>query len=96
MPRLIWTPEALQDLSRLHGFLLAKKEDVARRAIRAIRSGVAVLERHPAAGRPAADLEPEFREWLVESGAGGYVVLYRFDGADAVILAVRHAREAGY
>ena len=96
MPRLIWTPEALQDLSRLHAFLAEKSGDVARRAIGAVRQGVHLLERHPEAGRPADEMEPEFREWLVEFGAGDYVVLYRFDGNGTVILAVRHVREAGY
>lgn len=38
----------------------------------------------------------EFREWPIEFGSGGYVALYRFDGKDVVILAVRHSREAGY
>ena len=27
---------------------------------------------------------------------GGYVVLYRYDGGQVVILAVRHGKEAGY
>jgi hypothetical protein len=29
-------------------------------------------------------------------GSGGYVALYRFDGEEVIILAVRHGREAGY
>jgi ParE toxin of type II toxin-antitoxin system, parDE len=32
----------------------------------------------------------------VPFGNSGYVVLYRYDGSHVVILAVRHAREAGY
>lgn len=40
-------------------------------------------------------MAPEFREWLIEFGAGGYVALYRYDGAEVVVLAVRHVREAG-
>jgi plasmid stabilization system protein ParE len=42
------------------------------------------------------EISPEFREWLIEFGDGAYVVLYHFDGKEAVILAVRHGREAGY
>ena len=38
----------------------------------------------------------EFREWPVALGAGGYVVLYRYDGTDVLILAVRHSLEGGY
>ncbi len=96
MPRLKWTPEALRDIARLHAFLTDKSGDAARRAIGAIREGVRVLERHPEAGRPMAEMAPEFREWLIEFGAGGYVALYRYDGTEIVVLAVRHVREAGY
>jgi len=42
------------------------------------------------------DMPPEFREWPVAFGAGGYLVLYRLDGRRVVILAVRHGREFGY
>jgi hypothetical protein len=41
-------------------------------------------------------MEPEFREWLIDFGDSGYVVMYRFDGTTAVLLALRHQREAGY
>ena len=41
-------------------------------------------------------MAPEFLEWLIEFGDGVYVVLYRHDGDEVVILAVRHGREAGY
>jgi ParE toxin of type II toxin-antitoxin system, parDE len=47
-------------------------------------------------GRPADRMEPEYREWPIGFGDSGYVVLYRFDGEVAVVLAVRHQREAGY
>jgi hypothetical protein len=44
------------------------------------------------------DLPPEYREWVIDFGAGGYVALYRYaGGGDAVtVLAMRHQREAGY
>jgi len=96
MPQLIWAPEALADVARLYRFLAPKNQDAARRAARAIRSGVAVLRRHPEAGRPVDTLAPEFREWLIEFGSGGYVVLYRWDGDEVAVLAVRHGREAGF
>jgi len=95
MPRLIWSRHALDDVARLHAFLASKNRHAARTAVRAIRSGVKSIERHPEIGRPADDMEPEFREWPIEFGAGGYVVLYHYDGHEAVILAVR-GREAGY
>jgi plasmid stabilization system protein ParE len=41
-------------------------------------------------------MDPEFREWLVDFGNSGYIILYHFDGETAVVLRVRHQREAGY
>lgn len=41
-------------------------------------------------------MPPEFREWIIPFGHGAYVVLYRFDGQEVVLLAIRHGREAGY
>ena len=55
-----------------------------------------LLALQPEAGRPVADMEPEFREWLIDFGGSGYIALYRFDGETATILAVRHQKEAGY
>jgi len=95
MPRLVWTPHALQDVARLHAFLKSKSPDAATRAVRAIRQGVRLLATHPEAGRPIEDMPPEFREWPIDFGQGGYWALYRYDGADVVLLAVRHAMEAG-
>ena len=96
MPQLIWSPAALQDVARLHTFLASKDKDAARRAVRVIREGVKILGRHPEIGRPIEDLPPEFREWPMRFGSGGYVALYRYDGASIILLAVRHSREAGY
>lgn len=96
MPRLIWSPEALADVARLHDFLAPKDEGAARRAVAVIREGVKILERHPEIGRPTEDMSPEFREWPMRFGAGGYVALYRYDRVAVVVLAVRHSREAGY
>jgi len=41
-------------------------------------------------------LPAEFREWVIEFGQGANVALYRYDGKEVVVLAVRHGREAGY
>ena len=96
MPRLIWSPPALRDVQRLYRFLTPKSSDAAKRAVKAIREGVKVLGRQPGMGRPAEDMEPEYREWMIDFGDSGYVVLYRYDGRNAVILAVRQQREVGY
>jgi plasmid stabilization system protein ParE len=96
MPRLIWAPAALRDVQRLHRFLAEQNQDAAKRAVRAIRQGVRVLEHQPAVGRPVEDMDPEYREWIIDFGESGYIALYRYAGGTAVILAVRHQRELGY
>ena len=96
MSHLIWSPAALRDVERLYRFLADKNPDAARRAVKSIREALQILRDQPGVGRPVEDMEPEFREWLITFGDSGYVSLYRFDGETAVILAVRHQREAGY
>ena len=96
MPSLIWSPEALADVRRLYRFLAEKNPDAARRAAGAIRSGMQIVATHPEVGRPTEDMEPEFREWPIPFGASGYVALYRIDGDVALVVAVRHQKEAGY
>ena len=96
MSRLIWSLAALQDIERLHAFLRPKNREAASRAVRVIRESVKILAAHPEIGRPADDMEPEFRDWLIEFGEGGYIARYHFDGRKVVVLAVRHTKEAGY
>ena len=96
MPRLIWSPEALLDIQRLYRFLAEKSPDAAKRAVKAIREEVNILATSPEVGRPAVEMDQEFREWLVDFGDSGYIALYRYDGETAVIVAVRHQREVGY
>ncbi|MCA3903935.1 type II toxin-antitoxin system RelE/ParE family toxin [Vibrio vulnificus] len=96
MPHLIWSPSALSDVQRLYRFLARKDKEAARYAIKTIRVGVKILARQPEVGRPVEDMDPVFREWLIDFGSSGYIALYRFDGETATILAVRHQKEAGY
>jgi plasmid stabilization system protein ParE len=96
MPRLIWSPQALLDVQRLYRFLATRNPDAAKRAAKAIREGVKVLAAQPGVGRPAEDMEPEYREWLIDFGDSGYIALYHYDEKTAVIVAVRHQKEVGY
>lgn len=63
--------------------------------MKAILAGAKILVHQPHIGRPVEDMEPEFREWLIDFGNSGYVALYRFDGKNIAILAVRHQKEPG-
>ena len=96
MPLLIWSPRALQDVARLHRFLANKNRAAADQAAGTIRRGVLVLGNRPGLGRPVAEMDAEFREWLITFGDSGYVVLYRQDNDRLVLLAVRHQRELDY
>ncbi|MHC1550718.1 type II toxin-antitoxin system RelE/ParE family toxin [Phyllobacterium sp. K27] len=84
--------EAFADVQRLYRFLTPKDTDAARRAVKAIRAGVKILAHQPRIGRPVEDMDPEFREWLIEFGNSGYVALYRLDAEAVSILSVRHQR----
>lgn len=96
MPRLIWSSPALKDVQRAWRFLAERNVDAARRAVKAIREGVKPIGQHPEIGRLVDEMPLEFREWPISFGDSGYIVLYRYDGTDAVILAVRHQKEAGF
>jgi len=96
MPRLIWTPSALLDVQRLYRFLIVKNPDAARRAVKAIRQGVKVLEQQPKVGRPVEDMDNEYRDWIIDFGDSGYVARYRVDPQFVSVLAVRHQKEVGF
>ena len=96
MPRLIWTPSALLDVQRLYRFLVVKNPDAARRAVKAIRQGVKVLEQQPRVGRPVEEMDNEYRDWIIDFGDSGYVARYRVDPQFVSVLAVRHEKEVGF
>jgi plasmid stabilization system protein ParE len=96
MAEVIWSPRALQDIARLHRFLMDRNPAAASSAIRTIRGGARMLQDHPEAGRPMDGGHPAFREWLIPLGNSSYVMLYRVEDDRVVLLAIRHQREAGY
>ena len=96
MSRLIWSESALRDMQRLYRFLADNNREAAKRAVNAIRASVRVIAQHPEIGRPAEGMEPEYREWVIDFGDSGYIALYRYAGETALIVAVRHQKEAGY
>lgn len=96
MSQLKWSPAALADVQRLYRFLAEKDDDTAKRAVSKIRRSVKILALQPQVGRPVEEMPHQYREWPIEFGNSGYVVLYHLDGTTAVILAVRHQLEADY
>jgi plasmid stabilization system protein ParE len=96
MQKLIWSRAAVSDVQRLYRFLAVKEPKAAARAAKAIRDDVRIIAKQPNIGRPVEGMDPEFREWIVRFGASGYLVLYRVEADLAIILAVRHQKEAGF
>ncbi|RSZ30838.1 type II toxin-antitoxin system RelE/ParE family toxin [Variovorax beijingensis] len=98
MPQVRFAPAALRDLQRPREFLRPKNPAAAQRAAETIIKAVQVLRQQPMVGRPVEDLPPEYREWVIDFGASGYVALYRYagEGDEVTVLALRHQREVGY
>ena len=90
--RVVWLPEAFEDVERLYGFLIGKDALAAERAMRAISSSADRLQDLPQVGRPMGD-DTGRRELIVPCGAGAYVLRYRVHRDAVVIIRVWHSRE---
>ena len=92
MAEVVYSRHAFADLERLADFLI---KDAPQAAVDVIRDGIDILERHPFVGRPC---EEGLRELLISYGKSGYVALYSYEQSQdvALVLAIRHQREAGY
>jgi plasmid stabilization system protein ParE len=95
MAQVAYSRNAQANLTRLHLFLVDKNPEAAHRAIRTIRDRINMLARFPRLGR-ADHEQPEQRELFITFGTAGYVARYRVADELVLILAIRHAREAGY
>jgi plasmid stabilization system protein ParE len=95
LARLIYSARALADLECLADFLADRDPAAAAATIGLIEEAVAILARHPLIGRP---VEAGLRELVISRGRTGYLALYSFEATHdvALILALRHQREAGY
>ncbi|MBA3393760.1 MAG: type II toxin-antitoxin system RelE/ParE family toxin [Deltaproteobacteria bacterium] len=92
-----FTEEAEADLLRLYDFLLEKNPRAAKRALAAIRRGIAMLETSPYSCRKAGASSVYIRELVIPFGKTGYVVLFEIERPRTVtIIAARHQREDDY
>lgn len=90
MPALIWHPDALADVARLHQFLVQHAPAAARRGATAIISNTAKIMKNPELGAPRA----KFREWPAKFGKRAYVIRYAIlENGDVLITRVWHSRE---
>lgn len=92
MSAVIWLPEALDDLARLHDFLEEKSAAAARQMAAALAEKARYLEKFPEAGRPMGN-ELAARELFVPFGDGAYVLRYKIHKKQAIIIRVWHCRE---
>jgi len=96
MPRINFSPQAIQDLIRLREYLASKSEAAAEKAKTEIISKIKSLPAMPEAHKPVPD-HPMLRDLIIKFGASGYVARYWYErGSDILILRIRHQREAGF
>ena len=94
MAKVKWLPEAVDDFEHLYLFLLDKDSDAAENATKSIIKGVHLLKVTPRIGRPMPD-EDDRHELFLAFGAGAYVIRYRLESAQTVvIIRIWHSRES--
>ncbi len=84
--RVVWSPEARQDLREIYLYLAADKPDAARALHKRIKQGVQLLRDNPHIGRPGR--VPGTRE-LVITGTS-YIVPYQIREKRLELLRVYH------
>lgn len=101
--RVIYSPEAVEDLERLFDPLPERELasvtgnlDLAARAIESIRQGCLFLAHSPFSCRKVGQ-GPFLRELIIPFGRSGYVALFEIRNAQEVVIgAIRHQNESDY
>lgn len=96
MPQVIYSASFVRDIERLKTFLSPNNPAAAKRAGETIVKSLRILGTEPQVGRPIEDMPEAFREWPIKFGDSGYIVRYRIQGEQVILLRVRHQKEAGY
>ena len=90
MARLVWTEKAISDLDGIVSYIASENPDAARRLAKRIEAHVGQLAIHPLSGPvPPEDRSGLYRQ-ISESPCR---ILYRYDGADVIILRVLRAEK---
>ena len=94
MVRIVFAPQAVDDLGRLTDFLIESDKNTALATIELIEEAVQILVKHPLIGRVC---DSHLRELVISRGKSGYVALYSFEEPKKTILinTIRHQRESG-
>jgi plasmid stabilization system protein ParE len=90
MFEVIWLPAALTDLENQFDFLNEKNPDAASRAVRDILNAAASLAKSPERG-PVIPGTTQ-RKLRVFFGKSGYLLYYRIENQQVLMLSVHHGR----
>ena len=92
--KLVFLPEALQDIERLYQFLVAENPVAAQKAMLAIDEGLTLLAESPHLGIEM-EHSAQYRQLFVPFGKSAYVLRYRIDRERDTLVVVRvwHGRE---
>ena len=93
--KIVWLPEALEDIQRLRLFLEEKNPTAANRAGLVLQTGAKRLADFPEIGQPMNDCTDR-RELFLPFGTGGYVLRYITDMEVVVIIRTWHSKEQRY
>jgi plasmid stabilization system protein ParE len=93
--KIVWLPEALEDIQRLRLFLEEKNPTAANRAGLILKAGAKRLVDFPERGYPMND-GTDRRELFLPFGTGGYVLRYMTDMEVVVIIRAWHSKEQRY
>ena len=85
MAQIKWLLEAIEDIERLYNFLYDKDFEAASRGAKCILEGSTLLKEVPRIGRPMPD-ETGRRELFVSFGAGAYVLRYKLENDNRVVI----------
>ena len=94
MVRIVFAPQAADDLERLTDFLIENDKNAALLTIGLIEEAVNILGSHPLIGRLC---DTHQRELVISRGKNGYIALYSYEESKNIILinAIRHQKESG-
>lgn len=93
--QIAWLPPAINDLQRLRSFIAEQNPTAAQRAVTIIKEAIALLAANPFVGKNPEDLT-DYRDIVIPFGAAGYILRYRIQFDTIYIVALKHAKEAGF
>lgn len=94
---LVSTESAIRNIEQIRSFY-SDIPDVGRRAIETISKNLLRLTHFPSIGKPNPEDQGITRLLLIEFGASGYVVKYRYLETEQkiVLLGIRNFRQLGF